>query len=145
MTLIRGEEIPDGVFHLVSEIIVKHTDGTYLLMQRDSRKHLGGMWEATAGGSALQGEDTLTSAFRELSEETGIKANKLTEVGRVLHHLHKTIYVDYLCETGVDKNSVALQEGETSAYKWVTAEELRLMQRSELATQRMLNFIEELK
>ena len=31
MTLIRGEEIPDGVFHLVSEIIVKHTDGTYLL------------------------------------------------------------------------------------------------------------------
>ena len=145
MTLIRGEEIPDGVFHLVSEIIVKHTDGTYLLMQRDSRKHLGGMWEATAGGSALQGEDPLTSAFRELSEETGIKANKLTEVGRVLHHLHKTIYVDYLCETGVDKNSVALQEGETSAYKWVTAEELRLMQRSELATQRMLNFIEELK
>ena len=31
MTLIRGEEIPDGVFHLVSEIIVKHIDGTYLL------------------------------------------------------------------------------------------------------------------
>ena len=47
MTLVRGEEVPDGVFHLVCEIIVKHTDGTYLLMQRDPRKHLGGMWEAT--------------------------------------------------------------------------------------------------
>ena len=51
----------------------------------------------------------------------------------------------YLCETGADKNSVVLQEGETSAFKWVTAEELRSMTRDELATQRMLNFIEELK
>jgi len=33
--LVRGQAIPDGVYHLVCEIIVKHTDGTYLLMQRD--------------------------------------------------------------------------------------------------------------
>lgn len=145
MTLVRGEEVPDGVFHLVCEIIVKHTDGTYLLMQRDPGKHLDGMWEATAGGSALQGEDPMSCALRELSEETGIKADKLTEVGRVLHHLHKSIYVDYLCETDADKTSVVLQEGETSAYKWVTAEELRLMPRNELATMRMLNFIKDLK
>lgn len=51
----------------------------------------------------------------------------------------------YLCETDIDKNNVVLQEGETSAFKWVTAEELRSMTRDELATQRMLNFIEELK
>ena len=38
MTLVRGEEVPDGVFHLVCEIIVRHTDGTYLLMQRDPQK-----------------------------------------------------------------------------------------------------------
>ncbi|WP_102341428.1 NUDIX hydrolase [Galactobacillus timonensis] len=145
MTLVRGEEVPDGVFHLVCEIIVKHTDGTYLLMQRDPGKHLGGMWEATAGGSALQGEDPMTCALRELSEETGIKADKLTEVGRVLHHLHKSIYVDYLCETDADKTSVVLQEGETSAYRWVTAEELRSMPRNELATMRMLYFIKDLK
>ena len=114
-------------------------------MQRDPQKHLGGMWEATAGGSALQGEDPITCALRELSEETGIKADKLTEVGRVLHRLHKSIYVDYLCETDADKDSVVLQEGETSAYKWVTAEELRSMPRNELATMRMLNFIKDLK
>ena len=145
MTLVRGEEVPDGVFHLVCEIIVRHADGTYLLMQRDHRKHLGGMWEATAGGSALQREDPIICALRELSEETGIKADKLTEVGRVLHHLHRSIYVDYLCETDVDKDSIVLQVGETSGYKWVTAEELRSMTRNELATQRILNFIEELK
>ena len=144
VSLIRDEEIPDGYFHLVCEIIVQHTDGTYLIMQRDPIKHLGGMWEATAGGSALQGEDPLTCAKRELYEETGIVSDKLTEVGRVLHHGHKTYYVDYLCITDVDKNSITLQEGETSDYKWVSAKELRSMSRDQLATQRIQNFIEEL-
>ncbi|MCQ2414512.1 MAG: hypothetical protein Q4A04_00580 [Eubacteriales bacterium] len=46
---------------------------------------------------------------------------------------------------GIERNETRLQEGETSAYKWVTVEELRSMSRDELATQRMLNFIEELK
>lgn len=57
VTLVRGEVIPEGFFHLVCEIIVRHIDGSYLIVQRDKRKHLGGMWEATAGGSALQGEE----------------------------------------------------------------------------------------
>ena len=43
VSLIRGETIPDGIYHLVSDIIVKHIDGEYLLMQRDSSKHFGGM------------------------------------------------------------------------------------------------------
>ena len=42
-TLIRGQAIPEGMSHLVCDIIVRHTDGTYLLMQRDERKHYGGM------------------------------------------------------------------------------------------------------
>ena len=33
MTLIRGEEVPVGVFHLVCDSIVRHADGTYLLMR----------------------------------------------------------------------------------------------------------------
>lgn len=38
----------------------------------------------------------------------------------------------------------ALQEGETSDYKWITADELLKLSRDELATQRILNFVEEL-
>jgi len=36
VTLIRGEQAPEGYFHLCSEIIVRHTDGSYLIMQRDN-------------------------------------------------------------------------------------------------------------
>lgn len=92
-TLVRGDVIPDGFYHLVCEIIVKHTDGTYLLMQRDLNKHYGGMWEATAGGSAVTGENPLECAIRELREETGIISSELVEIGRVVNKQHNSIYV----------------------------------------------------
>ena len=143
ITLIRGEKIPDGVYHLVSEILVRHMDGSYLLMQRDKRKHYGGMWEATAGGSALSGEDAFACAIRELREETGIVSDKLTEVGRVVSN--NTIYVEFLCDSNCKKEKITLQEGETSAYKWVSKEERLSMKNDELATKRIQGFIDELK
>ncbi len=144
MTLIRGERIPEGVYHLVCDVIVKHVDGDYLLMQRDSRKHFGGMWEATAGGSALQGESSLECAVRELREETGIESEELREIGHVIAADQNTIYFEYMCVTDCTKNSVILQEGETSAYKWVNRDELASMKKSELVTERMQRFISEL-
>lgn len=143
VTLVRGESIPDGVFHLVCDVIVKHTDGSYLLMQRDFRKHYGGLWEATAGGAALRGEDAMTCARRELLEETGVAADNLTEVGRV--RKDQTIYVEFLCVTNCAKDSVTLQQGETIAYRWVSRAELIAMKADELVTQRMQTFMEELQ
>ena len=143
VTLIREEPIPEGLFHLVSDIIVKHTDGSYLLMQRDKRKHFGGMWEATAGGSALRGETSLECAVRELREETGIESDHLTEIGRV--RSHNTLYVEFLCVTDCKKDSIILQDGETIAYKWVSRNELISMKESELVTERMQKFMEELQ
>lgn len=145
MTLIRGEKIPEGVYHLVCDVIVRHTDGEYLLMQRDSRKHYGGMWEATAGGSALQGESPFDCAIRELREETGIRAEYLEEVGRVRAAGRNAIYCEFLCITDCKKDSIILQEGETAAYQWVTQDELLSMKRDELVTQRMQNFVDDLK
>ena len=67
--LTRGEPLPDGVYHLVSEIIVRRTDGRFLLMRRHPEKEsFPGMWECSAAGSALQGEDASACARRELRE-----------------------------------------------------------------------------
>ena len=141
--LIRGEEIPEGQYHLVSDVLVRHCDGSYLLMQRDPRKKWGGMWEATAGGSALRGETALDCALRELREETGIRAEELLQVGRVLSR--DTIYIEFLCTTDWEKNAVTLQEGETVAFRWVSREELLAMDRDDLITSRMQHFIRELQ
>ncbi len=145
VTLVRGEPIPDGCFHLVCEILVQHTDSDYLLTQRDSRKHFGGYWEASAGGSALMGETPVECAIRELREETGLTADTLIEVGRVIHHPNKTLYVNYLAVTSEAKDSVILQEGETQAYKWVSAAELRAMSSAELVTNRAQIFVKEIR
>lgn len=120
--LVRGEPIPEGLYHLVSEILVRHADGDYLLMKRDVRKpNYGGCYEATAGGSALKGEDKTACARRELFEETGIAADDLVEIGR--YTSRDTIYCDFLCVTDCDKASVTLQEGETTSYKWIAENE----------------------
>lgn len=116
--LYRGEPIPEGLHHLVCEILVRHIDGDYLLMQRSFDKpNYGGCYEATAGGSALKGEDKFTCARRELLEETGITANELEEIGCYISD--NTIYYNFLCVTDQDKLSVTLQERETIAYKWL--------------------------
>ncbi|MBQ6897738.1 MAG: NUDIX hydrolase [Clostridia bacterium] len=141
--LIRGEAIPDGMYHLVCEIIVKHVDGTYLLMQRDFEKHFGGMWELTAGGSALVDEMPLDCAIRELREETGIVASELQELERVVHDGHHSLYVEYLCVTDCDKDAVVLQKGETVAYKWVSRRAILETEADKLASSRALKLMRE--
>lgn len=143
-TLVRGEAIPDGIYHLVCEIIVKHIDGTYLLMQRDFRKHLGGKWEVTAGGSALKGETPLMGAIRELKEETGLVAKDIKEIKRIIHDGHHSLYVEYLCVTDCEKDSISLQEGETVDYKWVDRDVLLEMSEKEMASKRAMELIKEL-
>lgn len=144
VTLVRGESIPDGMYHLVGEVIVKHIDGTYLIMQRDFEKHYGGMWELTAGGSALLGETPLECAVRELREETGIETTKIKEIGRVVNDVRHSLYVEYLCVTDWEKNAVTLQEGETVNYKWVDKKSLLEMSQDELVSSRTMKLMKEL-
>ncbi len=117
--LVRGEPIPAGLYHMVCYILVKHTDGDYLIMQRDYQKDkYAGYFEASAGGSALRGEDMYTCAKRELFEETGIKPDKLQYIYTTISH--DTIYNIFLCITDCNKKSVKLQKGETIAFKWIS-------------------------
>ena len=39
--LVRGEPIPDGMYHLVCDIAVRHSDGSWLLMRRHPVKPFG--------------------------------------------------------------------------------------------------------
>lgn len=140
LILERGQKLPQEVYHLVGEIVVKHTDGTFLIMKRDYCKHLGGMWELTAGGSALYGETSLECAIRELKEETGIETTNLIELDKVVHKENQSLYVLFLYVTDCKKDVVALQKGETIAYKWVTREEILNMQEN-MASSRTLKLL----
>lgn len=58
---------------------------------------------------------------------------------------NRSVYVDFLCLTDWDKQGVRLQAGETSAYRWASAEEIARMGRDELVTKRMQVFVDELR
>ena len=125
-TIFRGEKIPEGCYHLVCEVLVRHVDGEYLLMKRSCAKKLyPGVWEATAGGSVLAGETPLEGARRELMEETGIVNAEFTPMGRLVLDLTGSIYHSFLAVTDCPKNSVELQAGETEDYRWLSEEAFR--------------------
>lgn len=121
--LIRGEPIPEGLYHLVADVTVRHRDGDFLVMLRDPNKPLSpGLYEGTAGGSALKGETPLEAAKRELFEETGILAEQFVPFYRIVT-AGTSICHGFFCIVDCRKDSVVLQEGETAAYKWLPEEE----------------------
>ncbi len=123
--LIRGEKVPKGMYHLVSEIMVRHTDGSFLLMQRDHNKEVyPGHYEASAGGSVLINESAREGAIRELKEETGINSFiSLEEVGVNIYD--DSIFHSFICITDFLKDKITLQESETISYKWISEEEFK--------------------
>ena len=143
-------DIPEGRYHMVSDILVKHVDGTYLLMKRDPNKDIyPGYWEASAGGSALQGETELDCAKRELREETGIISDNFTQISRVLReHSHSLIF-SFLTVVDVPKDSITLQENETVDYKWITKKELLDFSESDISIKsqmdRYKSYLDELR
>ena len=142
--LVRGEPLPEGVWHMVAEIYAVTLDGRVLVTRRHPDKIWGGLWEITGGG-VVKGETPLQAAVRELREETGIVATDLTQVGTVIDpEIQRAIYVEFLCVTDWDKEAVTLQEGETVDFRWVSREELLGMEADQLVTQRMQQFIDEL-
>ena len=126
----RAREIPEGRYHIVCDILIRHEDGDFLLTLRDSRKEVyPSCWEASAGGSALAGETPEAAARREMLEETGLKAEKLEQISTTWKPMSRSVIYAYLAVVSCDKSSIRLQEGETVDYRWVDAPVLlRLMQ-----------------
>ena len=115
----RITDIPEGRYHLVCDILIRHRDGTFLLMLRDPRKEMyPGCWEASAGGAALAGETPEEAARREMREETGLEAETLELIGITRNPKTKSVVYAYLAMVDSAKDAISLQEGETIDYQW---------------------------
>ena len=127
--LVRGEPIPEGVWHLVVEIMSVTTDGRVLITKRHPNKEWGGYWEYT-GGSAVKGETPIQGALRELREETGIIVSE-----QDLHPVYvdarlgidglNTIYHSFVVFFDPAEQTIRLQEGETTDYDLLSYEEFK--------------------
>lgn len=115
--LVRGEPVPENVYHLVVEIFAVTSDGRVLITRRHPEKSWGGYWEYT-GGSVVKGETPVQGAVRELREETGIAvpAEDLRPVYVWRSDSRNTIYHSFLVFFDPMEQTVRLQEGETVDY-----------------------------
>ena len=117
--LVRGEPVPEGVYHLVVEIFAVTADGRVLITQRHPDKAWGGRWEYT-GGAVVKGETPVEGTLRELREETGVivSAQDLhpvyVDVWPEMNGMNSTIYHSFVVFFDPGEQVIHLQEGETA-------------------------------
>lgn len=126
-TLRRGDRLRAGEYHLVVHIWVVNSVGRFLIQRRSPRRKLmPNIWAVTSG-SAVAGEDSLTAAQRELSEELGITLpmEAFQKVGRITRR-------NSLCDVWLVCKDIAvpdmrLQREEVAQVRWVTPDQLMTM------------------
>ncbi len=126
-THIRGEKLPDGLYHLVVHVWITDGNGNYLLSRRSaSRPTFPLMWE-TVGGSVITGEDSLAGALREVKEEIGIDLPP--ENGRYLFSEFRPQYGNFkdvwLFRYDGEADLAAATTDEVCETAWKTKEEIR--------------------
>lgn len=122
-THVRGVPLGAGEYHLIADVWTVNAKQEVLLTRRHPDKPYGLMWECT-GGSALTGETSADGALRELSEETGIRAQK--EQLFLIHSIRlKERFVDtYITKQKVVLKDIIIQPEEVVEARFVPFDEL---------------------
>lgn len=127
----RGRQypMPFRTYHTVVSVLTVDRHNRLLLTRRAPTKGMyPDYWELTCG-SGVSGEDSLTSAHRELLEETGIDCHP--EALILLGTLREpSAFMDcYLCrlEGAGEDTPITLQAGETVDFQWVSLWDFEIM------------------
>jgi len=127
----RGKPMQQGDYHLVVQIWIMNSKGNFLISKRSpSTTGWAGMWQTT-GGSAVAGDDSLTTALKETVEEIGItldpKNGQLFKHYKTPHTKDNTFYDVWLFRQDVDISTIALQPDETCDAMWASKETIKQM------------------
>lgn len=127
----RGKPMNRGEYHLEVHVWIENDKGEYLISLRSPNKTFPNIWECT-GENAVAGDDSLTTALKEVKEELGIVLEPHN--GRMIqHHLQcRTVgchgLVDvWLFRQNVDISTVILAADETCNAMWASRDKLNHM------------------
>ncbi len=127
-TKYRKEQLLDSEYHLVVRVWIMNSYGQVLLSQRGGNKRGPYLWECTAG-SAVSGEDSITTINREVMEELSIDLSDCvgTMVERKRRDAHHDFYEIWIYEKDVPLTEVKYDGVEVVDAKWVDIDELERM------------------
>ena len=118
----------EGEYHLVVHICVFNGRGQLLLQQRQKDKEgYPNLWDVSAAGSALAGENSAAAASRELREELGLVHDFTDERPFWTTHFERGFDDWYFIRMEADISDLRLQPEEVQDAKWADLAEIERM------------------
>ena len=118
----------EGEYHLVVHICVFNGRGQLLLQQRQKDKEgYPNLWDVSAAGSALAGENSAAAASRELREELGLVHDFTKERPFLTTHFERGFDDWYFIRIEANINDLRLQPEEVQDAKWADLAEIERM------------------
>lgn len=106
----------------VAKVLLRNQEGEFLVVKEQES----GKWELP-GGKIEGDENRFEAATRELEEETGIRIEDFRDVVRIEVEDEQCVNC-WIVFTEVENPEIQLYQEELSDFRWVTAEEYRLME-----------------
>lgn len=127
-TMVRGDPMRDGTYHLVVHVCIFNSEGKMLIQHRQPFKSgWSDLWDITVGGSAVHGESSRSAAEREVREEIGFDP-QLEGVRPSLSVNFERGYDDfYLIKRNIDVSELTLQAEEVQEVRWADLPEILSM------------------
>lgn len=124
-SIIRGDSIPSNKYALIVFVCIFNYEGKMLIQRRQfSKKGWPGMWDVSAGGAVLSGEQSSDAAHRETLEELGINLKKDNFQKIVSIYYDQTIHDIYTIEADFNIQDIHLQEEEVLDVKFADYTEI---------------------
>ena len=123
-TIERGNKIPEGFYHLGTDVWIINSKNQILIQKRSANKKSDPNVWAMTGGSVVIGENSFEAIQRETYEEIGIKLNpnNLKLVSKL--KIGNSFIDTYFTKQDIELKDVIMQESEVSDVKWATFGEI---------------------
>ena len=123
-TYHKGEAIPEGYYPMVVMVVIRNSNGEFLMQKRVESK--GGDWGVT-GGHPKSGESPIEGIITEVKEELGLDFSKEEFVLYDSGCDFKDCYKMYFVNKDININDIKIQEEELSEVRWFSMDELKNM------------------
>ena len=124
-TMLRGDRVPEGLFHLQVHVCIFNSRGEMLIQQRQvTKRWYAGLWDYSVGGSAVAGDTSLAAAERETLEELGLRVSLAGRRPAVTRWYGAMIDDYYILPLDADLSGLTLQKEEVQAIRWAAREDI---------------------
>ena len=123
-TYRKGEPIPEGYYPMVVMVVIRNSEGKFLMQKRVKSK--GGDWGVT-GGHPKSGETPLEGIITEEKEELGLDFSHENFIEYDSGCDGKDCYKMYFVNKDINLDDIKIQKEELSEVRWFSMEELQHM------------------